>query len=359
MNTPCLIRLGLMLLGPFAFPTALASAQVDLRSGTAVPPDVEQITGNALRWLAENQLPSGNWPGGDDPNGSTHGKCGVTGLAVTALLATGADPNSGEYAPHVRAALRYIIAHQNPRSGFLPNSMYNHGFGMLALAEAYGYVDDELLWQDAGVEVPPDRRRTIAEALRLAVRCAVTSQQNNPFHAWRYTPEAKDADVSVTGAVLVGLLAAKNAGIRVPDQSLTQAMEYIRSLTDKHGGVGYTVGFGGIANGSNMAAVATLVFAISNHKDWPEYRLASQFVARSIDETDNVHLHYNLYSMAQALFQCDYESWTRWNQNTIRRLRRMQNDDGSFDSDHGKAYATSMACLALALNYRFLPIYER
>ena len=36
-----------------------------------------------------------------------------------------------------------------------------------------------------------------------------------------------------------------------------------------------------------------------------------------------------------------------------------QNPDGSFDSQHGKVYATSMACLALALNYRFLPIYER
>jgi hypothetical protein len=63
--------------------------------------------------------------------------------------------------------------------------------------------------------------------------------------------------------------------------------------------------------------------------------------------------------MSQALFQSDFEAWNRWNQLIIRRLKREQNADGSFDSAYGKAYATSMSVLALALNYRFLPIYER
>ena len=36
-------------------------------------------------------------------------------------------------------------------------------------------------------------------------------------------------------------------------------------------------------------------------------------------------------------------------------MRDIQHDDGSF----GGAYQTGMSLLALALNYRFLPIYER
>jgi hypothetical protein len=40
-------------------------------------------------------------------------------------------------------------------------------------------------------------------------------------------------------------------------------------------------------------------------------------------------------------------------------LKASQRADGSFESQFGNAYGTSMALLALALNYRFLPIYER
>jgi len=38
----------------------------------------------------------------------------------------------------------------------------------------------------------------------------------------------------------------------------------------------------------------------------------------------------------------------------------LQQKDGSFDGGTwGAPYGTSMSLLALALNYRFLPIYER
>lgn len=334
--------------------------QVDLQTGGEVPPDVEQITSLATAWLAKAQLPSGEWADNQNDENPTDGRCAITGLATMALLSSGVDPNSGEYSKNVRAAIRYIILQQNPQSGYLPNTMYNHGFGMLALAEAYGATDEELMWSEAGPEAPAHRRRSIGEALKLAVRCAVTSQENNPYHAWRYAPEAQDADASVTGAILMGLLAARNAGIGVPDKSIDQGVEYIRSLTDKNGGVGYTNGFGGVSSGSNMAAIATLVAAVDKRKETPEYRLTAQFIVQNPDQTDPIHYHYNLYYMGQALFQSDVEAWSRWNKATALRLRRQQNADGSFDSpQHGKAYATAMSCLALALNYRFLPIYER
>jgi len=62
-----------------------------------------------------------------------------------AFLASGDDPNYGKYAPNVRRAIRAIIATQEPATGYYPNSMYHHGFATLALAEAYGAVDESLL----------------------------------------------------------------------------------------------------------------------------------------------------------------------------------------------------------------------
>jgi hypothetical protein len=63
--------------------------------------------------------------------------------------------------------------------------------------------------------------------------------------------------------------------------------------------------------------------------------------------------------MAQALFQADYEAWSNWKRENTQFLRESQQDDGSFQSPYGQAYATAMALLSLALEYRFLPIYER
>ena len=40
-------------------------------------------------------------------------------------------------------------------------------------------------------------------------------------------------------------------------------------------------------------------------------------------------------------------------------LDERQAPDGSFEGSRGEAYGTAMSLLALALNYRFLPIYER
>ena len=75
------------------------------------------------------------------------------------------------------------------------------------------------------------------------MRCAVTSQKKNPFNAWRYSPSSTDADTSATGAVLMGLLGARNAGIAVPDESIDKALDYFDD-----GLVERDVGYSGIGS---------------------------------------------------------------------------------------------------------------
>ena len=118
-------------------------------------------------------------------------------------------------------------------------SMYHHGFAMLALAEAYGAVDERNLWPDG------KGTRSIGQALELAVRAAITSQKKNSLGAWRYSPDTNDADTSVSGAVLVGLLAARNAGIEVPDEAIDKAISFYMQMTVAFGQVAYTGGMGG------------------------------------------------------------------------------------------------------------------
>ena len=326
-----------------------------IRYGSGVPAAVRIINDRGLHYLASTQLEDGSWAG--QRNGP-----GITGICVMALMASGEDPDFGPYAVNIRKALRNIIIDQNPQTGYISGgsgghgSMYHHGFAVLALSEAYGAVSERLLWKGSGA--PIEKQRTLAEALELAVRCSLTAQKNNPWGAWRYAPNSQDADTTVAGTVLMGILGARNAGIEIPNEAIDKAVSFFQAHTMRDGNVVYQMGrsFG---DGLTRTAIATLIYAIAKRKDTPEYKAASEYIRRRIASRSTNYQFYNLYYMAQALFQSDFEAWQAWNRKTIERLQRTQSGDGSFASQYGPAYGTGMAILALALNYRLLPIYER
>ncbi len=326
-----------------------------IRIGEAVPRDIREMYDKGLGYLATHQTEAGDWQGGDQGPG-------VTGLCMMVFLASGEDPNFGVYSNVVRKAVRKIIQDQNAETGYLGNSMYHHGFAMLALAEAYGAVDDSTLW--VGVTEPAggggqSKRRTIGQALELAVRAAITSQKSNPSSAWRYSPADTSADTSVSGAVLVGLLAARNAGIEVPDAVIDKAVKYFVSMTSETGMVGYS-GVGSFGESVARSSIATLVYAIARRKDLPQFKQTLQHISERIEQSGNDHYaEYTTYYEAQALFQGDLVVWEKWNQLLVRQLKLKQAADGSFPGSFGPALGTSMSLLGLALNYRFLPIYER
>jgi hypothetical protein len=317
------------------------------RGGEALPRDLREIYDRGLQYLATTQTENGDWKGGGEQGP------GVTGMALMVLLASGEDPNFGLYSNHVRKALRSIITQQNADTGYFGSSMYHHGFAMLGLAEAYGTVDDRNLW--AAGEA---KRRTIGQSLELSVRAAITSQNKNSIGAWRYSPTSTDADTSVSGAVLVGLLAARNAGIEVPDESIDKAINYYAKMTSNTGLVGYS-GIGSFGESTARTSIATLVFAVARRKDLPQFKAALGHLTQRLEGSDNSYPEYARYYQAQALFQGDVEAWEKWNKLLMRQLKATQLPDGSFKSQFGTTVGTSLNLLALALNYRFLPIYER
>ncbi len=338
-----------LLITALLFATSLSGfAQApSIRYGNEIPAEVETIYERGLTFLAESQTESGTW--------RSRSEHGITGLCLMAFLASGEDPNFGRYRQNIKSALRSIILGQDA-SGFIPNSMYHHGFAMLALAEAYGVVDEETLW-DSSTE--PSKRRSIAVTLQRAIKLAVEAQGANRWGGWRYSPTSTDADTSVTGSVLMGLLACRNAGLDVPEESIESAMTYMQRNTASSGFVAYSGGIGGGGESMARSAVATLVYSVGQKREWEEYGSALSHITERLDHKESAHTHYFYYYMAQALFQGDPEAWDIWNRQTARMLSDQQADNGSFEGSYGQAYGTAMSLLALALNYRFLPIYER
>jgi hypothetical protein len=330
--------------------TGLVSAQPpNARIGEAVPRDVREMYDKGLQYLVKTQAEKGDWQGGQSGPG-------VTGLGLMVFLASGEDPNFGLYSNNVRKAVRSIVTGQDATTGYFGNSMYHHGFATLALAEAYGAVDDRQVWQ--GGKAP----RSIGAALELAVRAALTSQKKNPLGAWRYSPDAADADTSVSGAVLVGLLAARNAGMEIPDEAIDKAISYYTKMTSSSGQVAYSGGLGGFDESLARISIATLVYSLARRKDLPQFKATRDYLVNKLEFTGRSGFgweDYQRYYQAQALFQADVEAWKKWNKLLIRQLKTAQRGDGSFSGQHGSAAATSLTLLALALNYRFLPIYER
>jgi hypothetical protein len=364
MTSPARLALcGAALLAVAGGAAARAVAQGPIvRYGDPVPRDVREMYDAGIRYLVRTQEASGDWKDGQAGPG-------VTGMAMLVLLGSGEDPNHGPYREPIRRALRSIVAAQHPTTGFLGSgqghdSMYQHGFAMLALAEAYGAVDERGLWTGAAGE--GGRSRSLGQALELAVRCAVTSAKGNPYGGWRYSPDAKDADTSVSGAVLMGLLAARNAGIEVPEETVSKAVRYFAAMTGPNGQVGYSGSPGGGSDA--VTSIAVLVLAIARQRELPEYKRALAYLeGRSRDPQPGMEGYptYTRYYRAQALFQGNVEAWEKWNAGLVRELKGLQGKEGGFSGFAGRGGGfggtvdTSLACLALAVNYKFLPIYER
>ncbi|RYD47280.1 MAG: squalene--hopene cyclase [Verrucomicrobiaceae bacterium] len=313
--------------------TALAQ-EMPGRPEEVIPAQAEMMYERGLQFLAKAQNAKGSW---DDNVGS---EPGVVGLCIAAFLAHGEDPNNGVYAKNIRRAIDYILSQQNEKNGYIGNSMYNHGFATKALAECYGVIDDP----------------RIAPALKKAVDLIISAQKRNRAGGWRYTPDARDADTSVAGCQMVALFAARNAGLGVPDDVIRKGLAYLAACRGRDGSYGYTSSSGGKPT---LTAVGSLSFSLAKERDSKGYLASVEYLKKNLDYRDRYYPFYYEYYISQALFHADEALWKEWNTRNIRYMSTIQSSDGSFPGNQGVSFNTAGALLSLALNYRFLPIYEK
>lgn len=312
---------------------SLRSQELFQGGGDVNPNQVDRVYLKGLNYLVKAQMPEGRWnemPYGAEP--------AVVGLALVSMLAHGDEPNTGPYALSIKRGLDYILKQMNQNTGYIGRSMYNHGFSTLFLAEAYGHVMDDRL----------------GPALEKAVRLITSSQARNPFTAWRYSPESVDADTTVSGAQMVALFAARNAGIAVPEDAIQKGIGFFLKCQTPDGGFGYTSAAS--PNGARTA-IGCLVLALAKEKKSKAFENAFAFLKTA--PPDASYQQYYLYYAAQAFFQASPEAWNDWNRKNVKMLASTQNDDGSWDGQFGPTFSTAASLLSLALNYRYLPIYER
>jgi hypothetical protein len=308
----------------------------------------------ALDYLKSSQKEDGGWESGGFGRATS-----VTSLSVMAFLAAGHVPGApGPYRETVEKGIHYVLAHQRGNGMLVSNTshgpMYCHGISTLMLAEVIGMTPDSELASQA------------REALTKAVKLIVLAQNlaKNPENAggWRYQPTSRDSDISVTGWQVMALRAARSAGCAVPSENIDRAVDYLKRCASHNGGFGYQPG-----GGPNNPRTGTGILAleICGEHLTPQAVAGAEYLVKHPPRWSSEYFFYEVYYCAQAMFQMGDKYFLAYYPKLTAILLERQNQDGSWLSDDGndrsggRNYCTAMGVLALAVEYRYLPIYQR
>lgn len=308
----------------------------------------------AIVWLASQQQPSGAWRS-DSYGEST----AATSLAVMSFMAAGHVPDEGPYGRHISRGIAWVLSEQQTNGLLVGKNrshgpMYSHGIATLMLAEVSGMVSGDMA----------DRcRKTLERAVKLIVDAQNHPKGGQHEGGWRYQPTSGDADLSVTAWQLLALRAAKDIGCDVPSQNIDRAIEYIKRLrVQRGGGFGYMAGHGATVTRSGCGIVALEV--CGEHRT-PETMAAAQLILLRPLTKQEHYFYYGAYYCTVGMYKVGGEEWQTARPILYDTILGLQNPSGQWNPIHGSeraagdVYATSMAILALAIEYGYLPIYQR
>ena len=297
-----------------------------------------------LAYLAEHQNDDGSF------RGSNMGRNpAVVALGGMAFLAGGNTPGRGKYGEQVDRAVDFLIA--NTRAdGFISTPegdghgpMYGHGFATLFLGEVYGMTPRE------------DLRDSLARSIDLIVRC------QNEEGGWRYNPEPRDADISVTICQIMALRAARNSGLHVPKETIDNCEAYVKKCQEPDGGFSYMLENRGSLFPRSAAGVVALYSA--GVYEGPEIERGLVYLDRFLPDARQMaresHYYYGHYYAVQAMWHAGGPRWQRWYPAIRESLIKSQRRDGSWNDSVGSDYATAMSCIILQIPNNMLPIFQR
>lgn len=315
---------------------------------------IDQAVRQALPWLANAQRPSGAWT-----TGQTGESTAATSLAILAFLAAGHVPDEGPWGHHLTRGIGWILQQQD-EEGLLvgPSSshgpMYSHGITTLMLAEVSGMVNSNQV---------TDCRRVLQRAVKLIVDAQNQPKSDMADGGWRYKPTSRDSDLSVTAWQLLALRAARDIGCDVPVENIDRAIAYIRRLSvPDRGGFGYTS-----ARGSTVTRAGTGIVALEvcgEHRT-RETLAAAQYILSHPLTRNEGYFYYGAYYCTVGMYKVGGDEWQTIRPALYSVILNTQDPEGYWvppagnESEAGRVYATSMSILALAVEYAYLPIYQR
>jgi hypothetical protein len=344
---------------------ARADEAVDLQ--TRYQSRVDAAVSRGLDWLQSRQVTAAQAAASDAPalSGSFRdefvpGNTGVAALSIMAYLAQGHLPGQGPYGETINQGIDYLLSQQldngllvsRDPTGRRAEMMYSHSIATLLLCEVSGMLDDR-------------RQKALGLALPSALLVLLQAQKvpKAPGHAggWRYTPGARDSDLSLTGWAIMALRAARQNGAAIPDEQIADAIDYVLKCRRAEGSFTYMPGTG---NGTAaMTGLAILCLELCGEHGHEAIRPAADFVLQQKPGAKDQHRYFAFYYCAQAMFQLGDRYWGDFAPFMYDTLLEEQNPDGSWGENrtggYSNTYQTALVILTLTVSARQLPIYQR
>jgi hypothetical protein len=318
-----------------------------------------------LEWLASLQHAQDWWDFGNvGPSGNAgtiNNPIGGTAYALLPFLAAGQTHHEGDYQKLVAAGLNYLTnIGINVPAGYdlrgmvnkqsddkAPNeAYYTHGAATLALCEAYSMTKD----------------RRLKKAAEGAVRFIVNSQDPSGG-AWRYNPQ-EPGSTSVTAVQVMALMAAKKAGIAVPNSVFKGVMHYLDSVqVDGEGRYGYE-----IRKKQYTGARTAMALLCRMYLGWSREDGDLRAGVKLLDKAGPYENLYSSYFATQVMKNWGGDEWGRWNarlrDDLIARQEILGPAKGSWKPRTGAIHAkqggrlltTALAMLTLEVYYRYEPL---
>jgi hypothetical protein len=316
----------------------------------AITPETQKAIDRGLAFLSKRQIASGRMKGAFG-HGGYQGGVAVCGLAGLAFMCGGSPPGQGPYGRYVDKCAEYLQSCVQD-SGFISvpgvgqDNMYGHGFAMLFLSEAYG------------MSTRKDADETIGEKLRKAVK--LTIQCQNDAGGWRYQPMKSDADLSITICQIMGLRAARDAGIHVPDDVREKCIDYVKKSQNSDGSFRYTLSQGGGGSFPLTAAGVVSLYSAGIY-DGEQVEKGLKWLMNYLPgkgSANHGYFFYGQYYAVQAMWHAGGSYWQKWYPAIRQVLLDRQATDGSWpDAEVCPEFGTAMACIILQMPNNFLPIF--
>ena len=349
----CLLLVLLLFVGTPGFVSAQNKSgdkhSVNANGKKLVTPATESAINKGLEWLAKRQHKDGSFG-----SGTTFSQdVAVTSLCGMSFLSAGHTPQRGKYANNVKKAMEYVLSCCQANGYIIDDEskshgpMYGHGFATMFLAEVHGMTGKK----------NKDLRNKISKAVKLIIA------SQNKKGGWRYEPEPKNADISVTVCQMMALRAARNCGVSVPKETVDRCVQYVKSCQITGGGFRYQLVRRAESRFPRSAAGVVALYSAGIYKG-KEIETGLKYLVKNKPRGtvfhNQQHYHYGHYYAVQAMWHAGGEYWQRWYPFIRDELMKQQQADGSWSAQQiCNEYGTAMSLLILQMPNNYLPIFQR
>ncbi len=340
----------------------------------------DEMVGRGLEFLARSQQADGRWslgrsagqPAAEAPK--LQSDTAATGLALLSFFGAGHDHFDGPHRDTVRRGLEFLLSVQKDDGDlYLPaddlsNScswLYSHGIASMALCEAVGMTGDAI----------------VKPAAEKACRF-IAASQHPQLGGWRYAPRT-DADLSVSGWMLVALRSGQLAGVKTDDGTLAGVRRLLDGSTTPADPTRYAYNPRNAQqrrsqlSSACMTAVGTLM---KLHTGTPvadpgvaeSARLLAALKPAYGTPKQRTRDSYLWYYSSQVLVHAGGAGWDPWYGSLVDTLSAAQETSGAaagswdplgtvpdrWGEYGGRLYVTALHLLTLEVPARHLPTYS-